>query len=429
MDINMDIKWILKVLVVSVFFVSPSIAVPSPPIKVEQNEAIKLLQVNAEIKRIKQSGMSFNEFKLTVFKEPTEGGKYIVNGDTPIANEKKLKEFYKKSVANKPRRNGSSITDLVVHTMDNGRDAIWNNSKKRQLHYCVSDTFEHNHSLIVVAMEQASAAWESVADIDFTYIASENAYCTQNNPRVTFDVRPVNHGGYLARAFFPNDQRIDRNILIDSSSLNLDPNDKLTVTGILRHELGHVLGFRHEQTRPESGTCFEDENWRPITNYDAFSVMHYPHCNGFGDWSLTLTEADKSGIACLYNPSIGFSINTSICSTLEASNIRTEIFKNQTVDVGQEIIYKTSDTFRVKPNTSFRAEIQGIPPMQGDPDLYVRFGSKPASVNNYDCRPYLEGANEICDIDIPSNENNVSVMVRGYDKGNYNLTVTYTTEP
>ena len=73
-----------------------------------------------------------------------------------------------------------------------------------------------------------------------------------------------------------------------------------TMTGILRHELGHTLGFRHEHTRPEAGTCFEDNNWRALTTYDSASVMHYPQCNGTGDWTLTLTTRDAQGAASVY---------------------------------------------------------------------------------------------------------------------------------
>jgi hypothetical protein len=42
---------------------------------------------NAAVKaREKAAQMTFEEFKDSVFKEPFEGGKYIVNGDTPISN-------------------------------------------------------------------------------------------------------------------------------------------------------------------------------------------------------------------------------------------------------------------------------------------------------------------------------------------------------
>ena len=61
----------------------------------------------------------------------------------------------------------------------------------------------------------------------------------------------------------------------------------------MAHELGHTLGFRHEHTRPEAGTCFEDNNWRPLTPYDSASIMHYPQCNGgSSDRSSAPTTAD-----------------------------------------------------------------------------------------------------------------------------------------
>ena len=63
----------------------------------------------------------------------------------------------------------------------------------------------------------------------------------------------IKRGEYLARAYFPNEPRRDRNVLIDETSFDLDPDEKLTLVGILRHELGHTLGWRHEHTRPESG--------------------------------------------------------------------------------------------------------------------------------------------------------------------------------
>ena len=69
---------------------------------------------------------------------------------------------------------------------------------------------------------------------------------------------------------------------------------------MLRHELGHTIGFRHEHTRPESGTCFEDNNWRPLTGYDSKSVMHYPQCNGTQDGDLSLTATERAGANSVY---------------------------------------------------------------------------------------------------------------------------------
>jgi hypothetical protein len=269
-------------------------------------------------------------------------------------------------------------------------------------------------------MSAATQAWEDVADIDFVHAPSQDASCTATNSQVVFDVRPVSGAQYLARAFFPDDARGDRNVLINDSSFGLDPADNLSLVGILRHELGHTLGFRHEHTRPEAGTCFEDENWRPLTSYDEFSVMHYPQCNGGGDWTLTLTAFDQSGAACLYGPAPGFEIDGNICSapapgpTPRACGPQV-VALSGSVEQNEEAPH---GPLPVAPGTVLKAEMSG----SGDPDLYVRFGQVP-SASEYDCRPYLTGAMERCELSVPAGVSEAFVMVRGYRPGTYQLTV------
>lgn len=146
-------------------------------------------------------------------------------------------------------------------------------------------------------MRDAARAWESAADVHFRHDASQDASCNASNPNVVFDVELVSGQPYLARAFFPNYARGNRNLNIDATSFSAAP---YTLTGILRHELGHTIGFRHEHTRPEAATCFKDNNWRPLTPYDAASVMHYPQCSGTNTGDLTLTAMDSTGVRNLY---------------------------------------------------------------------------------------------------------------------------------
>ncbi|MCA9579851.1 MAG: PPC domain-containing protein, partial [Myxococcales bacterium] len=60
-------------------------------------------------------------------------------------------------------------------------------------------------------------------------------------------------------------------------------------------------------------------------------------------------------------------------------------------------------------------------------DLYVRFGAQPTTTT-YNCRPYLTGSNETCDLTVPSGQTQAYIGVRGYSSAtsSYNLTVTWT---
>ena len=384
--------------------------------------ALMDLDRNAAASRHVCRDRGFAAFEKSVYLEPFEGGKYIVNGDTPIASRKQLEEFFETHI----KRDATTLrsADLVVDSVG-GEDNVWDQVQKKQLTFCVSTSFGSRYDQVVQTMEDAAAAWETCADVDFIHIWTQDGSCTASNGNVVFDVRPVDVGGlYLARAFFPNEPRAARNVLIDKTALDLDPGT-LTLTGILRHELGHTLGFRHEHTRPEAGACFEDDNWTPITDYDEFSVMHYPQCNGGGDWSLTLTHLDKNGTACLYGPAEGFSVDPTVCVAevppeAPACSVQTHHHHNQRVAQNAE---KQFGPFDVAPGTIFAVEMVGT----GDPDLYVQFGSAPTrSPGGYTCRPYLNGAEESCSLDVPAGTSQAFVMVRGYRAGQFDLLVTFT---
>ncbi|HZH17013.1 MAG TPA: M4 family metallopeptidase [Archangium sp.] len=85
---------------------------------------------------------------------------------------------------------------------------------------------------------------------------------------------------------------------------------------------------------------------------------------------------------------------------------------------GQNVTYPA---YSVVAGTKFKVVMSGT----GDPDLYVRFGAAPTT-STYNCRPYLSGAAETCDVTVPAGQSSAYIMVRGYTAASYTLNISYT---
>lgn len=366
----------------------------------------------------------FEAFRDSVTYLP-ETGKYYVNGDEPIRNEKLLREFWEQHILSSPLQVPSTGPDErpeFIVARNGGLDQIWSPEDRRRLTYCVSASFGGNHAPVAAAMINASAAWEAVADLDFIYLPTEDGDCNPRNDRVMFDVSPrQTNGAFYALAFFPNEPRLARSLHIDPISFALNPNRALTLDGILRHEIGHIIGARHEHLRPEAGKCFSDAEWRAVTNFDANSVMLYPHCGPDGgassDATFRLTAFDMNGAACIYGPAVGFVIDTTICTPAGGIAATANLQEFGPFDIAQGDTQMIA-MLPVTPGSPFSAEMAG----EGDPDLYVKFDGQ-ALPTNYDCRPFEDGAAESCVLTTPEGRSLVSITVHGYAAGRFTLTV------
>jgi dual-action HEIGH metallo-peptidase len=249
---------------------------------------------------------TWEEFRANVYQEP-DTGIFIVNGDEPVLNEARLREFYAQmsgqaALANEQEGLGTTQQSLTLLNIP-GWANHWSIPAARNLTYCISSaSFGGYYSSVVSAMNTAATNWENTgANINFVHSSSLDSSC-DNTTNVTFNVRMVDtQGEYLARAFFPPDPRYAREILIDVSSFGyISP---WTLAGVLRHELGHTLGFRHEHLRiaqSDEGCQETDPYWRAVTAYDSASVMHYPQCAGTNTGDLNLTALDVTGVKAIY---------------------------------------------------------------------------------------------------------------------------------
>ena len=179
------------------------------------------------------------------------------------------------------------------------------------LAYCVlrnSFVSQSDYELVVENMLRATADWENTCGVQFEYKRElDGSPITPNPPGVIFATRFFDFSQNdpesdppIAASFFPTDPPSRRRLLIDPSYFTTDF-DKV---GVLRHELGHILGFRHEMIRSGAPPECPDEstaNTFPFTAYDPRSVMHY-FCGGVGTRTLAITELDRVGSQRLYGP-------------------------------------------------------------------------------------------------------------------------------
>jgi len=147
----------------------------------------------------------------------------------------------------------------------------------------------------------ATADWNTVAqeaEAPVEFLETKDG----DSPVFRFSYEVFSNPGIMALAFFPNDPEWKRVVRIGPATF-VEPSIYDPV-GVLRHELGHVLGFRHEHIRPEAPMRIED--WTTQTlgaealgSYDPKSVMHYPMGEA-GTLDFKITALDLEGFRNLY---------------------------------------------------------------------------------------------------------------------------------
>jgi hypothetical protein len=173
----------------------------------------------------------------------------------------------------------------------------------------VKNTFpdENNYDFVVQQMAAATRDWQATCGVAFKHMPELDDRNGVQPEGALFSVREIDAGGnFIASAFFPNDPKDRRRMLIDPSYYTTSF-DKV---GVLRHELGHVLGFRHEHIHKNAPpVCPHEDDWETeyLTQYDPQSVMHY-FCGNVGTRDLRITDLDRTGARQVYGPPLN-SIN------------------------------------------------------------------------------------------------------------------------
>ena len=244
---------------------------------------------------------SFEEFRART--HPDSEGRFVVDGDIAVYSEQGLREFYQRILDNHldavAARDGLGVAreHLLVNQVS-GVDDLQSRADRFDITYCVSASFGSNFNAVVDGLAAATRSWSDILGVRYRYVSM--SVC-DNAAAVDFDVRPA--PGlviYNANAFYPHDPRNIRELLIADSAFTTTEGGR-DLQGILRHELGHTLGFRHEHLLVLP-TCTDEvaSDLRVVTDYDVNSVMHYVQCRPTKTGGYRQSYLDYRGGNLLY---------------------------------------------------------------------------------------------------------------------------------
>ena len=297
--------------------IAPSIAGRALAADEAKTIEAKALAANPELRKTLEKSDVYKKLKAALPKlKIGDTNYYIAEGDLRLDDDQLL--FYARDRARQndkweqarqggPSPDGAPVGHLISDADEQGKILRWNPGST--LTYCVLKTTftETEYNTVVANLKAAGDAWAQTCNIKFEHRPLlDDSPDTGGGPPdgVLFCVKKTTpNDGVIASSFFPRSPASKRVLLVFPFYFQDDmPYDRV---GTFRHELGHILSFRHEHIRSEAPpVCATGEPLQgaiALTAYDPQSVMHYFCAEGHvGSLQQAISDKDKTGALQIY---------------------------------------------------------------------------------------------------------------------------------
>lgn len=224
---------------------------------------------------------------------------FIVEGDL-LLTAAELRQYVYGMRPDAPPPDNRRSRELGINRF-NGADDMWPRGQRNLTYAIDRGSFSTaEYAEVVRNLQDAANDWNRICtgcDVRFQHRAEFDSAPSVDAVRFVVTRNRRSTLLYVAEAFYPHEPRVERYLRVDPAYFRT----RLNRVGVFRHELGHILDYRHEYVPGLTGCAPEGGAQRRLTPPTRDSVMHY-FCGGErpADLPLAITAIDIKGHSDLY---------------------------------------------------------------------------------------------------------------------------------